>query len=596
MDTPTATVSSQSEIQLKEADEAQVPRQEEWRPNMHQNLIIWTLAVISLIVALDASIVVTPLNAIVTELGGDSTEGFWIGTSYLLVNAVTMPFICSISDIFGRPICLEFGLVAFTVGTIFCCTADNITMLLVGRCIQGVGGAGIHALGLVTMTDIVPLRYRPKYYTIILGGWAIGLTTGPVIGGAIVANVTWRWIFYIMFPFCAFGLVAVPWLLTLKPRESTLREKVMRVDWIGGGIFTSSATSFLVAVSWGGVQYAWSSYQTLVPLLIGVFGFIATVFYERRFAKHPFLRRSLFHNWSSIITYVLAGMHGILLYGYMYYLAFYFLAVKGFTTINAGVALLPVMIAVASASMVTGRLITRFNHYKWAIVIGWGFGSLGSGMALIWGTNNSAPVWVITLLVLGAGQGTVLNAQNFASQAMSKSGDEASAAAMYAFARQFGAALGVGVGGTTFQNVMALKLRWEGLSVDIAKHAESYVGVLRTMPDGDTTRQRIKDAYVFGFLGVYEVYLGLSILALILSMIFIKNYDMNKILVSEHQLDGSQLTKVFEGSSPSRGPSPSASSPVLARTSASEKVSSEAAKQGSNIAGTDKSEGASTQS
>jgi MFS family permease len=75
-----------------------------------------------------------------------------------------MPVICSVSDIIGRPICLISALIAFTIGTILCAVSPNIGTLLVGRSIQGVGGGGIHSLGLVIQTDIVPLRYRPKWY------------------------------------------------------------------------------------------------------------------------------------------------------------------------------------------------------------------------------------------------------------------------------------------------------------------------------------------------------------------------------------------------------------------------------------------------
>lgn len=94
----------------------------------------------------------------------------------------------------------------------------------------------------------------PNLYFHRLAFWALGLSVGPIIGGAIVQRTTWRWIFYIMFPFCGFGLVAVPYLLTLKPKEATTREKLSRIDWLGAFLFTGSATSFLIAVSWGGTQ------------------------------------------------------------------------------------------------------------------------------------------------------------------------------------------------------------------------------------------------------------------------------------------------------------------------------------------------------
>lgn len=90
--------------------------------------------------------------------------------------------------------------------------------------------------------------------TFSLGAWALGLSLGPIMGGAIADNTTWRWIFYLMFPICGIGLVAVPYLLTLRPKKATAQEKLSRIDWIGGVIFTGSTTSFLIAISWGGTQ------------------------------------------------------------------------------------------------------------------------------------------------------------------------------------------------------------------------------------------------------------------------------------------------------------------------------------------------------
>lgn len=92
------------------------------------------------------------------------TQGFWIGTSCLLANAVAMPSIAALSDIFSRSASLMASLALFTLGSLVCCLADSIDLLLVGRCFQGVGGGGIVILSLVIFTDIVPLRYRPKWY------------------------------------------------------------------------------------------------------------------------------------------------------------------------------------------------------------------------------------------------------------------------------------------------------------------------------------------------------------------------------------------------------------------------------------------------
>lgn len=255
----------------------------------------------------------------VVDLKADTTAGFWIGTSYLLVNAVTMPVIASLSEIFGRPMCLEFALFSFTVGTIFCCTATSVPLMLVGRSIQGIGGGGVHVLSGVIMTDLVPLRYRPKWFGAVLGAWALGTCIGPLIGGAVVEHTTWRWVFYLMFPICAYGLIAVPLLLTIAPREESIGEKLMRVDWLGSFLFMGSATSFLVAICWGGTQKPWNSAATIVPLVVGLPGLGVTLVWEVKFAKEPIFKRQLFHNTSSTITYICGGAQGFLVSDFCLY-------------------------------------------------------------------------------------------------------------------------------------------------------------------------------------------------------------------------------------------------------------------------------------
>ncbi|KAI1479678.1 major facilitator superfamily transporter [Daldinia eschscholtzii] len=533
---PSASVWPSVEI----ASDGEGPAEEEWKPSKHEKAIIYVLAFLNLIVSLDASIIVTSLNTISRDLGATTTQAFWIGTSYLLVNAVTMPMMCSVSDIIGRPICLTFSIAVFTLGTILCCTAQNITVMLVGRCIQGVGGGGIHSLGLVIHTDFVPLRWRPKWYSVTLAAWAVGLSIGPVTGGSIAQRTTWRWIFYLMFPICGFGLIVVPYLLTLRPKQATIQEKLKRIDWLGGFVFTSSATAFLLAVSWGGSQYSWDSAATLVPLILGTVGLIAVAFYVAYIAKYPFIPGSLFRDVSSIITYICAFFQGMLLYGQLYYCPFYLMAVKRFTPINAGVATLSNLLTFAIASIITGRLVTRVNNFRWAIWVGWFFSSVGAAMYIIWRVNDSAPVWVIGYVISGLSHGAVLTAQNFGVQAMCKPGDEGAAATMYIFARQFGMAIGVGTGASTFQNAMKLKLRWDGLPTDIADRAEVFY-MREILGLADSARDAVYDAYKFGFQIVFATWLGISVLALFLTLVFVKHADMNRKLDTEHRIDSTRM-------------------------------------------------------
>lgn len=223
-----------------------------------------------------------------------------------------MLFTESLSEIFGRQYLLFGSVVIFTIGTVLCCTAQNIAVMLAGRSIQGVGGGGVIILSLVIFTDIIPLRFRPKYLGTIQGAWAVGTCTGPVIGGILAKPNTWRWVFYLMFPMCGTSLVLIPLFIRLKGRSATLQGMLTRIDWIGGFLFISSTTSFLIGLSWGGSQFSWSSFSTLVPLILGALGVALTLLWERYRAVEPFLRHTIFHCRSAIIIYVGTFIQGFL--------------------------------------------------------------------------------------------------------------------------------------------------------------------------------------------------------------------------------------------------------------------------------------------
>ena len=174
------------------------------------------------------------------------------------------------------------------------------------------GGGGIIALVMVIFTDIIPLRQRPKYLSLIQITWAFGTIAGPLVGGLFAQHASWRWVFFINFPFCALSLVAVPLVVKLKARRSSVKEKLLRVDWFGGFIFVASFTSFLMGLTWGGVQFPWSSFRTLVPLLIGILGIGVTFAWEMWGAKQPFIRLTIFDSLSTVAVYVGAIVQGLL--------------------------------------------------------------------------------------------------------------------------------------------------------------------------------------------------------------------------------------------------------------------------------------------
>ena len=115
-----------------------------------------------------------------------------------------------------------------------------------------------------------------------------------------------------MFPFIGIAFATIPFVLTLKPRTESLGTKLARVDWLGGFLFISSSTSFLIAISWGGSQQPWDSFRTLVPLILGALGLVATGIFEAKFAKEPFFGRNIFHCFSAFAAYLGTTLQGFL--------------------------------------------------------------------------------------------------------------------------------------------------------------------------------------------------------------------------------------------------------------------------------------------
>ncbi|KAF2267505.1 MFS general substrate transporter [Lojkania enalia] len=512
--------------------------QKDWKPGTGEWFIFACLAVVSLVVALDATIVVPVLPAIARALSGDATDTFWTGTSYLLTCAVFQPFVVSLSDIFGRRQLLFLSVLLFTVGTVVCCVSENFTQLLAGRCVQGIGGGGTLSLGLVIMTDIVPLRQRPTYNGIIQIAWAIGTITGPLVGGLFADHSTWRWVFYINFPFCAVGLLMIPFVVRLQAKRVSLKERLLyHVDWIGSTFFIAGTSSFLIGISWGGSQYAWDSFRTLVPIILGVFGIIITLVWERYAAKTPFIRLWLFKSQPASAAYACAILQGLLMFCELYYLPIYLESAKALSATLTGVGLIPITGALLPTSVTVGALITRFGRYRWAIWTGWAAVIASTALLIILSASTPTYGWVLLFIPIGLGHGLVLMSLNFGIQALARERDGAYAAAMYTFLRTFGMCLGVAIGGTVFQNRLAAHLRNGRLDEGIARDAEAFITVLKDMDRNTFPVERYREAYAAALRNVFEVLTGIAALGGGMS-IFISHASMDRALDSEHVMAG----------------------------------------------------------
>ncbi len=389
----------------------------------------------------------------------------------------------------------------------------------------------------IVVTDLVPLRFRGQWAGLIAAMWSIGSVSGPVIGGAF-AIVQWRWIFWINLPFIGIAYVMVPLFLRLNIVPSSVAAKLRRVDWVGSFLFVASMTSFLIPLTWGGIMYDWSSWRTLVPLIIGATGILGFCLYEKYVAPEPAIRLAIFRNRTANIGYMTTTLHGLILWCLLYYQPLYYEAVKGYSPIISGVAIFPSTFTVAPMAVVTGITITKTNSYRWTIWAGWLLTTLGLGLLVLMDVGTTIPKFVFLNLVGGMGLGILFPALQFQVQAASTNEDMAFTVAMFTFFRSFGQALGVAIGGVIFQNEMVSNLKeyplYASRASELAKDAAALVQTIRHTPAG-RDKQDLQTAYTDSLRTVYIFLCALAGVAL-LSTFLIKAYDINVALETQQGL------------------------------------------------------------
>ncbi|KAI2785979.1 hypothetical protein POX_h09744 [Penicillium oxalicum] len=532
----TRTISNPDSVISRDPDEdTQRPK---FALSRRGQLAFFTLAVLTLMAALDGTSLSVALPIIAEALHGTAIEAFWAGTSFLLSSTVFQPSFASLSNIFGRRPMVLISIMFFCVGAIIAAVGNNFTYMLVGRTIQGVGGGGIIALSEIIVTDLVPLRHRGHYFGIISAMWSIGSVTGPILGGGFAEKVSWRWIFYINLPFVGVGVVFVILFLNLRIVPSSFSEKLRRIDYIGTFLFVSSISSFLIPLTWGGVSYPWSSWHTLVPLIVGAAGLLVFAFYETRYAKDPIVPPMIFRNRTATVSFMGSILQGLILWCTLYYLPLYYEAVKEYSPIVSGIALFPETFTVAPSAVVAGVLITVTGHYRWAIWLGWAISTIGLGLMCIIKSSTSIPGWILLNVVPGLGLGLLFPSLGYAVQASAAPENLAIAVAMFSFFRALGQAIGVAVGGVVFQNRMRQNLlrypNFAPMADQYSQDAAGLVQIIKAMADG-ADKSDLKDAYTDSLRIVWAVCCGVSLVALLLSL-FTKSYNLDQVLDSSQTL------------------------------------------------------------
>ena len=408
------------------------------------------LMVTLLLAALDQTIVATALPRIVSDLGG-ITQYSWVFTAYMLTSTVTVPLYGKLGDVYGRKYLFLVAIVIFLVGSALCGLAQGMTELVLFRAIQGIGAGGLFPLSLAVIGAIVPPRDRGRYQGLIGAVFAASSIAGPAVGGFIVDNTTWRWIFLVNLPV---GGLALAVISVTMPKRAALKEH--SIDWLGAGVLASGTAALLLGLVWAGRDYAWTSGHVLVALGAAVILLAAFAVVERR-AREPILPFDSLRNpivASSIGCMALVGMA---MFGTISYVPLFVQGVIGTSATSSGVVLTPLMLGAVVTSFLSGQLVSRTGRYRWNVVLGPPVLALGMLLLSRMNADTTNGEAARNMVVAGIGLGSmmqvfVLSVQNAVPRARI-----GSATALTQFSRQMGATLGVTVMGAIVNHGLPTK-------------------------------------------------------------------------------------------------------------------------------------------
>jgi EmrB/QacA subfamily drug resistance transporter len=365
-----------------------------------RGLLIAGLMIAMLFGALDQTVVGTAMPRIVGELGGLSLMA-WLTTAYMLTSTVVVPIAGKLADLIGRRIVYVTGLLVFIAASALCGMSQNMSELILFRALQGIGGGIMMPMAMIIIGDIFTGKERAKWQGIFGGLFGLSSVIGPQVGGWLVDALNWRWVFYINLPV---GLLATVLIAMALPKHKAQGKVVFDIPGMAAMIV--GVVSLLLALTFGGVDYPWGSWQiiglfALAAVALTTFGII-----ESR-AKEPILPLRLF---KSRVFSTINGVGFLLsvgMFGAIMFVPLFMQGIVGISASASGTVMTPLMISMIVASVIGGRLVYKLG-IRAQILAGMIIMAVGFVLLTTMGLNTTRLAASGIMVVLGVGMGLVM--------------------------------------------------------------------------------------------------------------------------------------------------------------------------------------------
>ncbi|EOO02505.1 putative mfs transporter protein [Phaeoacremonium minimum UCRPA7] len=415
------------------------------------------------LVFFDIAIVSTVTPPITSEFNSLVDIG-WYSSAYTLASSAFQPLSGNIYRHFSIKWSFLIFLFVFEVGSALCGAAQSSTMFIIGRAIAGLGSAGIFTGNATIVANVLPAHRRPRIMGINMGIGQMGFALGPILGGAFASGPSWRWIFYLNL---FLGIPVAGGMLfnkvpeaapKLSPRQ-VLGTAVKSLDLGGFLLVSPAAVMLLLALEYGGSQYAWNS-SVVIGLMVGAVVTFALFFlWERSQSDHamvPFamLRHRVIR--SATLTSFFS-VPGILIADY--YLAIYFQAILNDSALMSGVHLLPKTMIMVVSTILTGTLTQKTGYYLPWIMLGSALSAIGYGLLSTLTPTTSVARWAGYQILIGTGIGASVSGPMLAVQNIVALKQMPKAVSIVLSMQNMGSAIWLVVANTIFNNELRQRLQ-----------------------------------------------------------------------------------------------------------------------------------------
>jgi DHA2 family multidrug resistance protein len=344
-------------------------------------IIALTVTLATFMEVLDTSIANVALPHISGSLGAGQDESTWVLTSYLVANAIILPMSSWLSLIVGRKRFYMSCVFLFTISSMMCGFAPSLPLLIFFRVLQGASGGGLGPSEQAILADTFPPEKRGMAFAIYGMAVVVAPVLGPIMGGYITDNYSWRWIFFINVPVGILSLILVSRMIQDPPALKAERQRRLsgglRIDYIGMSLLALGLGSLQYVLDKGERDDWFGSHVILLLSIVAVVCLVVVVFWEAR-QKQPVFDVSLFRSRSYTISMLMMFMVGFVLYGSTTLLPLMVQTLFGYSATNAGWVLTPGGIVIVIMMPISGVLVSKFQA-RWLL----GIGFVGQALALL---------------------------------------------------------------------------------------------------------------------------------------------------------------------------------------------------------------------